>query len=347
MNTRSLSFGADRLAVALPMLAAAGYPAFLLLAFKGGKLWAAGSPSLAVLSVAIGIVLAFAVPAWGFAMAFGLSASSSPNASRIRARSWAHLVFAAPPMFTLLGVLTYMFGVDKAEVTVWVVFWAALAAMLVFQRDGGPAARGAESPDWLRSSHGVVAAVVLLGFLAMHVANHLTGLISAETHLAVMDVLRRWYRHPVVEPVLVVLMAFMVLSGLWLLRGKLAQRADFFQTLHTATGVYLLFYIPGHMNSTFNFQRSFLAKDSDFWFAAGGPLGLLMSDPWNVRLIPHYVLGVWALITHAAGGLRIVLIAHGVRERMANRVTLVISLIGALAAIGAVLPLLRLHFGGS
>ena len=346
MNTRSLSFGADRFAIALPMLAAAGYPAFLLLAFKGGRLWADGSPSLAVLSVAIGIVLAFAVPVWGFAMALRLSAGSSPNASQIRARSWAHLAFATPPIFTLLGVLTYMFGVDKTEVAVWVVFWAALAAMLVFQRDGGPAARRAESPGWLRFSHGVVAAVVLLGFLAMHVANHLTGLVSAETHIAVMDVLRRWYRHPVVEPVLVVLMTFMVLSGLWLLPGKLAQRADLFQTLQTATGVYLLFYIPGHMNSTFNFQRGFLGKDSDFWFASGGPLGLLMSDPWNVRLIPHYVLGVWALITHAGGGLRIMLIAHGVQERTANRMTVAISLSGALIAIGAVLPLLRLHFGG-
>jgi hypothetical protein len=39
-----------------------------------------------------------------------------------------------------------------------------------------------------------------------------------------------------------------------------------------------------------------------------------------IRLLPHYALGVFFVLSHLASGLRVVLIAHGVDRRAANRI---------------------------
>lgn len=243
--------------------------------------------------------------------------------------------------FTFLGVLTYMAGVSAAEYAIWTVFWLAGIAYSTSRADVHPEpVRNA--PKWLPAVHGTVAVIVVLGFIAMHLINHLFGLVSAETHISVMIVLRNWYRHPIVEPVLVALMLFMVASGFILVHARLTRASDFFGSLQTVTGVYLLLFITGHMNSVFVYQRSFVGKDTDFWFASAGPAGLL-GDPWSVRLLPHYALGVWSVVTHAACGLRQVLLTHGIRRRVVNYLTISLSALAAVAACVMVLTLCRVH----
>jgi hypothetical protein len=41
-------------------------------------------------------------------------------------------------------------------------------------------------------------------------------------------------------------------------------------------------------------------------------------DAWNIRLLPHYALGVFFVIAHLFCGLRTVLLAHEVRRPMAD-----------------------------
>ena len=43
-------------------------------------------------------------------------------------------------------------------------------------------------------------------------------------------------------------------------------------------------------------------------------------DPWSIRLVPHYALGVFFVLAHLSSGLRAVLIAHGVGATSANRI---------------------------
>ena len=47
-------------------------------------------------------------------------------------------------------------------------------------------------------------AVFLAVFLALHLGNHITLFWGVEYHLVVQDVLRKLYRHPLVEPVLLI-----------------------------------------------------------------------------------------------------------------------------------------------
>jgi hypothetical protein len=67
----------------------------------------------------------------------------------------------------------------------------------------------------------------------------------------------------------------------------------------------------------FVYARSFLSIPTDWNFAIGAT-GLI-HDAWNIRLLPHYALGVFFVLSHLASGLRMVLIAHGVDRLAANR----------------------------
>jgi hypothetical protein len=328
---------------ALPAIAALFYPLLLAGLFHSAEFARAGHAVSGRILGALALLAVFAVPALALISAARWGVSEWPDAGAATARRLAHLAFASPPLFTLIGVLSYMAGWPDADYFAWIVIWVAAIAWIAWRTSrSDPATMIAPAPTWLRVSHGVVASLVLIGFISLHLFNHLAGLWSAETHIAVMKTLRVWYRQTLVEPALVVLMLFMVVSGLALLRARLARSANFYETLQTASGAYLFLYIPGHMNSVFLFQRAFIGKDSDFWFASGGTAGLL-GDPWNVRLLPHYALGVWAIATHAACGLRQVMLAHDVSPALANRITTAFSILAAVLAIALVLPLCRVH----
>lgn len=41
----------------------------------------------------------------------------------------------------------------------------------------------------------------------------------------------------------------------------------------------------------------------------------VLLDPWNIRLVPHYALGVFLVLLHLLLGLRMVMQAHGLQAR--------------------------------
>jgi hypothetical protein len=72
------------------------------------------------------------------------------------------------------------------------------------------------------------------------------------------------------------------------------------------------------MNSVFVSARAVHKIETGWDYASGAPAGLI-HDAWNIRLLPHYALGVFFVLGHLASGLRVVLIAHGVSVTAANR----------------------------
>jgi hypothetical protein len=55
------------------------------------------------------------------------------------------------------------------------------------------------------------------------------------------------------------------------------------------------------MNSVFVFARLYLRIDSDWAFATGAPSGLV-KDAWNIRLVLHYGLAAFFVLSHLAAG---------------------------------------------
>jgi succinate dehydrogenase/fumarate reductase cytochrome b subunit len=94
----------------------------------------------------------------------------------------------------------------------------------------GAGRRGALPPDWnapapakdqpvpaaLRAAHGISALVIIGIFLALHITNHLTGLVGPSTYDAVMKIFRHVYRTEVLQPLLVTLFLFQIGTGLYL-----------------------------------------------------------------------------------------------------------------------------------
>jgi hypothetical protein len=287
-----------------PAAAALGYP-FLLKAFHA----VVGTPSpFAILSGAIVLAAAFAVPFFGLALA--LRPTAAPAARRL-----AYASVAAPTLYVFLGVVQALVRSSIPDEVVWSVIWIAIAVGSQFARNSGVAAVPAVG-RW-RVIHGLTAAILIL-YVLFHIANHLFGLVGPNAHAAVMKIGRMVYRSSIGEPVLVTAMLFQIGTGLYLAWRWSAARQGFHRTYQVASGAYLSLFILGHMNSVFIYARRFLGIPTDWNFAIGAPTGLI-HDAWNIRLLPHYALGVFFVLTHIASGLRVVLITHGVAPRHADR----------------------------
>ncbi|MEH2513735.1 hypothetical protein V1291_005089 [Nitrobacteraceae bacterium AZCC 1564] len=289
----------------VPALAAMLYP-FILRAFHHAVI----DPSLRW-SAPFVLAAAFAVPASGFAFAMrkGLPAS-------MRRLAFASVV--APTLFVFLGVVQALVSSPLPDEVPWLLIWSGLAILAWVQSRSDADKPPIKDIGYWRVAHGVSGAIVML-YVLFHVTNHLFGLIGPAAHATVMNLGRHVYRALLIEPLLVVLMLFQVCSGLRLAWLWSAQRGDFYRTFQVASGFYLVIFIVGHMNSVFVYARRFLGIPTDWAFATGAPTGLIY-DAWNIRLFPHYALGVFFVLTHLASGLRVVLLAHGVREQTADRI---------------------------
>ena len=119
-------------------------------------------------------------------------------------------------------------------------------------------------------------------------------------------------------------------------------RSDLYRTLQTARGAFMTAFIVSHLNAVFILGRAVSKVDTNFLWASGAPVGLL-PDVWNVRLIPHYSLGVWFVIAHMGLGLRGVLLAHKVSPAVADRVAWCVGSLGAAVALTISVAQLSVH----
>ncbi len=200
-------------------------------------------------------------------------------------------------------------------------------------------------PAALRVAHGVSALTIIAIFLALHISNHLMFLAGPTTYDAVMKVFRHVYRANALQPALVALLFFQITTGIHFVWRYTRAPSDRFQTFQIASGVYLAIFVLGHMNSVFVFARTYLGIDTGWGFATGAPAGLVQ-DAWNIRLVPHYALGVFFALSHIAAGARVVLLNNGVRKLIADRVMISGALVAALVAAMIILGMcgLRVQF---
>jgi hypothetical protein len=301
-----------------PAVAAMAYP-FLLQAFHAAVSPPAGALSaVRIAAAAILLVVAFSMPLSGLVFAYRLALTARPTEAELRARRLAYASIAAPPLFVFLGVAPGLVGLSISDVAVWIAFWAAAGLYVWSGRDGAAPERPASSIAAWRVAHGVSAALIAC-FVLFHLTNHLFGLEGPAIHAAIMKAGRTVYRAPLVEPVLVILLLFQVASGVRLAWRWSSVGADAHRNFQIGSGAYLAAFLLAHMNSALLSARAVHKIDTNWAWAAGLPTGLI-HDAWNIRLLPHYALGVFFILGHLASGLRVVLIAHGVHSAAANRI---------------------------
>ena len=310
-----------------PALAALCYP-FLLDVFHV-VVGVPGTRSSASTVIAAAVMLAavLAVPALGLVFATRPQVGTS-------ARRLAYACVAAPTIYVFLGVVQSMAGSILPDELVWCVLWSGAALWVWYGHNAPVDACPAPAVARWRVVHGITGAIVLL-YVGFHILNHLFGLIGPDAHAAVMGLGRKVYRAPLIEPLLVALMLFQVGSGLYLAWRWSVSALDFQKTFQIASGIYLSVFILGHMNSVFLYARTYLGIATGWAFATGAPTGLI-HDAWNIRLLPHYLLGVFFVLAHLSSGLRVVLIAHGANRTVADRVWIVCAAVSAAIAIAII-----------
>jgi hypothetical protein len=262
------------------------------------------------------LLLAILVPVFALGMATRLRAGTSP--AELLARRVALLAVAAPPLFTLMGVMFLLLGHPTWDTSFMTLLWGALMLRTATaSRVPAPLPAPSSSAARWRTAHGVAALLAVL-FLASHFSNHLFGLLGPDMHAAVMKVLRTVYRSAVIEPLLIATFAFLIASGAGMAWRLTARPMDAFRTFQVAAGVFLIFAVTSHVSAVLYLARIHFGIDTDWAFATGAPAGML-NDAWNIRLLPYYLWAVFFVIAHAFSGLRIILLTHGTQARTANR----------------------------
>lgn len=289
-----------------PPVAAMAYP-FLLMAYYA---FVETRGPLALIGAVIMLALAFLVPVAGLLVA-------TRERITIGIRRLAYGVVATPSLYVFLGVMQALVGSTLPDPLVWCILWLGLTFLALRTTHRSQATPKRKLGLW-RIAHGI-SALILCVYVLFHLGNHLMGLADPELHAEVMDLGRIVYRADLVEPLLVAAFIFQIYTGLYLAWHWSASWHGFLTTFQIASGVYLSVFILGHMNSVFIYARTFLKIPTDWSFATGGHVGLLL-DPWSIRLVPHYTLGVFLVLAHLLLGLRIVLETHGVT---ANKIRLV------------------------
>lgn len=137
--------------------------------------------------------------------------------------------------------------------------------------------------------------IVLALFIGIHLFNHFTSIFGIQRHLELMDSLRKIYRHPFIEIVLLVAVVVQILSGLRLIRRKGCRKAAFFDKLHLYSGLYLAVFLVIHVSAVL-VGRFYLKLDTNFYFGAAG----INSFPVNLFFIPYYAMAVLSFFGHLA-----------------------------------------------
>jgi hypothetical protein len=293
------------------------YP-FVLQGFHSAVSPSGSEPSsIRLAEASLLLVIAFALPLSGLAFVCWLARAPQPSQSDLRARRLAYAAIAAPPLFVLVGVARGLLGLRTPELALWIGLWSVAGLYGCSGRGAAAPMQRTQPSAALRVAHGM-AATLIACYVLFHLTNHLFGLFGSDTHAAIMKAGRTVYRAAYIEPLLVLLLLFQAASGLrlaWIWSGL---RTDAHRIFQIGSGAYLAAFIITHLNSALISARAVHKIDTNWAWASGAPVGLI-HDAWNIRLLPHYALGVFFIIGHLFTGLRIVMLAHGVRPAAADR----------------------------
>ncbi|WAU76559.1 hypothetical protein [Acinetobacter sp. TR3] len=311
----------------IPLLGAICYPFLLMLFHEVASTSAEKMNLLQILIASFILICTLLVPVTGIVVS--CYANIPKNVRRL-----AYACVVSPTLYVLLGVVQALVGSSIPDPWIWCIIWLLVAIWAFRSTDYNSSLEMPINMARWRVAHGICALIVCV-YVIFHLGNHLVGLIGPTQYEIVMNIGRVIYRAAFIEPLLVAAFLFQVGSGLYLAWKWSGKKHDFFRTFQIASGLYLSIFILGHMNSVFIYARTYLGIETDWNFATGYPSGLIY-DPWNIRLVPHYFLGVFFVLAHLATGLMFLFKAHGVRQPVINYFWGV-GLIGSLIVASAII----------
>lgn len=136
---------------------------------------------------------------------------------------------------------------------------------------------------------------MLIGlFLIAHMANHVAMFWGQAAHIAMMETLRPFYRNMLAETVLMLALAWQIVSGLTMIWRTRSDRQGLVPKLQMWSGIILALFLANHVGAVWG-GRLFFELDTNYHFAAAG-----MHAGYAGFFVPYYFVGVAALFVHAA-----------------------------------------------
>jgi len=334
-----------RLLLVIPALCALAYPSLMSL-LSSGLILVHGSASpdgaIAWVSVIGSLTLALAVMVVSFVIGLTFGSPHVGRAEDFRARCVALLAFATPSLFVGFNNVAGVLDARSAVPVAWLIFWTLTATIVLLGPRSSSAASAVSSVGHRRLAvaHGVSALAILLLFVGPHIGNHLAGFWSGFVHTEIMNATRHIYRDDIVQPILLALIGFQIVSGIVLVRRKMRMPSDIFGTAQTMCGAYVGVYFLAHMTAVF--AARYTGTDTN-WAWLTRPNDSMLVSLSNLRLIAHYWVGPIAILAHVACGLRAVLLQHHVSTATANRLALALITLGVVASSLIMAALLNIH----
>ena len=333
-----------RLWLVVPALCALAYPS-LLKWLSAGLVLVHGSDSptgaIVWVSVIASLTLALAVMLVSFVFGLTLGPAHGGSPEDLRTRCVALLAFATPSLYVGFENVGGVLRASSVVPVAWLIFWTLMAVIVLL--GSGSSSASAMSPvahRRLGAAHGVSALAILLLFVGPHIGNHLTGFWSGQVHIAIMNAVRHVYRDDIVQPILLALIGFQILSGAVLVRRRMSMPDDLFGTVQTMCGAYIGVYFLAHMTAVFAARY---AEIDTNWTWLTRPNDSLLASLFKLRLIAHYWAGPIAIVAHVACGLRWVLLQRDVSPATADRVAWSLITAGFAASSIILLALLNVH----
>lgn len=167
-----------------------------------------------------------------------------------------------------------------------------------------------------------ITGIMIAVFVFAHLLNHSMAWFGIETHREIMEALRKIYRQPVIEALLVVCFGFQVYSGLRQVKNlKKKDSLAINDRLQIYSGVVVAFFIVQHIPAVL-FQRIYFQLDTDFYFAAR----VVLEAPFQFYFVPYYFLGIMAFGIHVAVTHRKKMTESG-KQKQANFQAIIIILL--------------------
>jgi len=330
-----------------PALCALAYP-FLLRWLSAALVLVHGSDSpngpIVWVTVIGSLALALAVVTVSFLVGLALGSPRVGRPEDVRVRSVVLLAFATPSLHVGFENVGGVLRAPSAVPVAWLIFWILMATIVLL----GPRSSSVDSAlspvghRRLAAAHGASALAIVLLFVGPHLGNHLAGFWSGSVHTEIMSAARRIYRDDIVQPILLALIGFQILSGAVLVRRRMRMPSDIFGTVQTMCGAYVGVYFLAHMTAVF------AARSADVdtnWTWLTRPNDSLLASLTKLRLIAHYWMGPIAIVAHVACGLRWILLQRDMSPATANRIAWALIALGVVASSIILLALLNVHVG--
>lgn len=167
-----------------------------------------------------------------------------------------------------------------------------------------------------------VSGLTLSIFIAVHLFNHFFAIAGAEAHIRMMEILRKVYRHPVIETFLLLVVGFQVITGIRLAYKRRATSTA--EKIQVWSGLYLAFFLIAHVGAVIS-GRYVELLNTNFYYGAIG----MNFDPAYFIFVPYYFLAVVAISLHVAA-------IHYIKTG-ARKISVTIGAVGVAAAVVIIL----------